>query len=65
MRNNIIVFISILIIAYLAGCFIELSFNIADWTEVARVSVVIFGFAIAVMFTAMYDDTKIKNNDYR
>ena len=49
MKNGIAVFISLLILFYLTGCFIQASFNIAEWTEglrfgIATLGVVISGF---------------------
>jgi len=48
MKNSILIFISICLIAYLLGCFIETSFNIAEWDKFLRSIIgscgVLFGF---------------------
>ena len=36
MKNAILMFISICLIAYLLGCFIETSFNISEWEKFTR-----------------------------
>lgn len=56
MKNSIIVFISLLILFYLMGCFIEVSFNIAEWEETVRVSVAVMGTAVSALLAGTYAD---------
>jgi hypothetical protein len=46
--KRIIIFFATLLIAYLSGAFYSASFNIADWEEVSRGTVVIFGLFVAL-----------------
>jgi hypothetical protein len=52
MKKNIILFASLLFMAYLTGCFIEVSFNIAEWQESIRIGVALIGIIIASIVTA-------------
>ena len=36
MKYSILMFISICLIAYLLGCFIETSFNLTEWEKLTR-----------------------------
>jgi hypothetical protein len=56
MKNSIIVFISLLILFYLIGCFIEVSFNIAEWREGVRLSVAGIGTTVSGLFAGSYAD---------
>lgn len=58
MKNNIIMFVSILILFYLVGYFIETSFNIAEWRENVRALVAVFGLFLATAMTGAYSDLK-------
>lgn len=63
MKTNIIIFISLFVMFYLAGCFIEVTFNIAEWREDVRLGVAIFGIPIAAIITLGYNEVK-ETNDY-
>jgi hypothetical protein len=60
MKKNIILFASMLFMAYLTGCFIEVSFNIAEWQESMRFGVAIIGLIVASLITS----ANIEVNDY-
>ena len=49
-----------LFMAYLTGCFIEVSFNIAEWKESMRFGVAIIGLIVASLITS----ANIEVNDY-
>ena len=57
MKNRISIAIVIYIFAYLLGSFVQLSFNIADWSEGARLMACILGtlFALAFATFPFYD----------
>lgn len=42
-------FISAFIILYLFGSFYEVSFNIAEWQDVTRLFIVMFGFLFGIV----------------
>lgn len=54
MKDSIILFISLLGISYLVGCFIEVSFNIAEWREGVRAAVALMGLVISAIITAAH-----------
>lgn len=56
MKNSIIVFISLLVIFYLIGCFIEVSFNIAEWREGVRFGIAMIGVPVSALLAATYAD---------
>lgn len=60
MRKIIILFASILFISYLAGCFIEVSFNIAEWQASVRFGVAIIGLIVAALITM----ASVQTDDY-
>ena len=49
MKISILMFISICLIAYLLGCFIETSFNIAEWDRFSRAMIGTCGILFAFM----------------
>ena len=59
MKELIIAIVTILLI-YLIGCFINLSFNIYYWTGVSRILVGLMAPVIAFVFCGMYIDSKPK-----
>lgn len=56
MKNSIIVFISLLAIFYLIGCFLEVSFNIAEWREGVRFGVACIGVPVSGLLAGTYAD---------
>lgn len=56
MKNSIIVFISLLVIFYLTGCFLEVSFNIAEWREGVRFGVACIGVPVSGLFAVTHAD---------
>ena len=56
MKKNIILFASMLFMAYLTGCFIEVSFNIAEWQESTRFFVAIIGLVVASLITSVLSE---------
>lgn len=54
MKNSIIVFISLLVMFYLIGCFLEVSFNIAEWREGVRFGVGVIGTSISALLAATH-----------
>jgi hypothetical protein len=45
--KRILIFIAVLIFAYLCGAFFSMSFDISFWTKNTRGAVVLFGFTFA------------------
>lgn len=50
MKNSIITVITVLVIFYLAGSFISVSFNISNWNAILRVVVASFGLLFGFAF---------------
>ena len=60
MKNAILIFISICLIAYLLGCFIETSFNLAEWEKLSRG--MIGGCGVAFAFMGVGIMLEVQNN---
>jgi multisubunit Na+/H+ antiporter MnhE subunit len=58
MKNSIIVFISLLVMFYLIGCFIEVSFNIAEWTEGVRLGIAVLGTFMSAVLTGAFAEAR-------
>lgn len=58
MKTNIITFVSLLFMFYLARCFIEVSFNIAEWREGVRLGVAVFGGSMSAVITGAFDQAR-------
>lgn len=54
MKNSIIVFISLLVMFYLIGCFLEVSFNIAEWRECVRFGIAMLAVPLSAVLTFAY-----------
>lgn len=61
MKNFIKPFVAICILAYLVGCFCNVSFNIKEWDAEGRTLTGILGIVIAsIAATAIYSDHENK-----
>lgn len=58
-RKTLLMCAIALTFAYITGCFIELSFNVAEWNRDNRIGVAFLGFCIVVItavFIVVFDD---------
>jgi hypothetical protein len=60
MKEEIITFVSFMIIFYLLGAFIATSFNITEWDISLRTGVAILGFTLSIMFALVVNASKNK-----
>ncbi len=60
MKKSILVFIALMTFFYLLGCFMEVSFNIGDWSKPIRYCVAIFGFILSMVLTGAFHENKDK-----
>jgi hypothetical protein len=60
MKEEIITFVSFMIIFYLLGAFIATSFNITEWDIGLRTGVAILGFTLSIMFALVVNASKNK-----
>lgn len=52
--KSIVMGVTILLIIYLMGCFISVSFDITKWDEGGRVMVGIFGPTLSTLIASLY-----------
>jgi hypothetical protein len=60
MKEEIITFVSFMIMFYLMGAFIATSFNIAKWDIGLRTGVAVLGFILSMMFVFAINEAKNK-----
>lgn len=60
MKKSILVFIALMVFFYLLGCFMEVSFNIADWLRPIRYCIAIFGLLLSMVLTGAFHENKNK-----
>jgi hypothetical protein len=60
MKEEIITFVSFMIMFYLMGAFIATSFNITKWDIGLRTGVAVLGFILSMMFVFAINEAKNK-----